>query len=313
MSPLIVEVVRSGFVESVHRARVHAVDAAGSTVMVHGDTGALVSPRSSMKPLQALGMLRAGLTLENELLALSCASHSGEHFHVEGTRTILAGAGLDETALRCPEGLPSDEMALHQVIRDHGLPGRLYMTCSGKHAAMVATCVVNNWPVESYLDPAHPLQKVIRDTAEEFTGERVAASGVDGCGAPLFFVSMAGVVRAFRRFTLGVAGSPERRIADAIRAYPEWTSGTARPETELMHALPGLMLKGGAEGFDAFAFEDGRAAAVKIEDGGNRARVPVTVAALRAVGLDAPELAGLATVPLFGAGRPVGEIRVRPA
>ncbi len=313
MSELIVEVVRSGFVESVHRARVHAVDAGGSPVMVHGDTAALVSPRSAMKPLQALGMVRSGLALEDELLALSCASHSGERFHVDGTEEILAGAGLDETALQCPEGLPADEEAHHQVIREHGTPSRLYMNCSGKHAAMLATCVVNDWPVENYLDPAHPLQRVIRDTAEEFTGERVAASGVDGCGAPLFFVSMVGVVRAFRRFTLAAPGSSERRIADAMRAYPEWTSGTVRPEAVLMRAIPGLLVKVGAEAFDAFAFGDGRAAAVKIEDGGNRARVPVTVAAIRAVGLDAPELAGLATVPLFGAGRPVGEIRVRPA
>src|SRR5690606_18808395 len=164
---------------------------------------------------------------------------------------------------------------------------------------------------DGYLHPGHPLQRRIRQTVEELTGERVAATGVDGCGAPLFFVSMIGIVRAFRRLPLAEPGSPERRVADAMRAYPQWTSGTARPEAELMRALPGLMMKVGAEAFNAFAFSDGRAGAIKIEDGGDRARTPVTVAALRAVGLDAPELSGLATTPLFGGGEPVGEIRVR--
>jgi L-asparaginase II len=313
MSDLIVEVVRSGFVESTHRARVHVVDAAGSPSLVHGDTGSLASPRSSMKPLQALAMVRAGLPLEDELLALACASHSGEPFHVDGVRKILAGAGLDEGALRCPEDLPLDKEASHQVIRSHGGPSRILMNCSGKHAAMLATCIANDWPVESYLHPGHPLQRAIRATVEELTGERVAATGVDGCGAPLFFVSMAGVVRAFRRFPLAPEGSPERRIADAMRAFPEWTSGTTRPEAALMRAIPGLMVKAGAEAFDAFAYSDGRAGAVKIEDGGVRARVPVTVAALRAAGLDAPELTELATSPLLGGGEPVGEVRVRPA
>jgi L-asparaginase II len=176
---------------------------------------------------------------------------------------------------------------------------------------MVAACAVNGWPIDTYRHPGHPLQKEIRATVEEFTGERAAATGVDGCGAPLFFVSMVGVVRAFRRLVLADSGTPERRVADAMRAHPEWTSGTARPERALMRAIPGLLVKAGAEAFDAFAFEDGRAAAVKIEDGGQRARVPVTVAALRALGLDAPELDALATGPVLGAGDPVGEVRVR--
>ncbi|GAA3842968.1 asparaginase [Sphaerisporangium flaviroseum] len=310
---LIVEVVRSGFVESVHRAWVFALDAGGAPMAVHGDVAAAASPRSSMKPLQALGMLRAGLRLDGELLALACASHSGEDFHVEGVAKILASAGLDESALKCPEDLPADPATAHRVLRGGGGPARITMNCSGKHAAMLATCVINGWSTAEYLHPAHPLQRAIRSTAEELTGERVAATGVDGCGAPLYFGSMAGVARAFRAFPLAEPGTHERRIADAMRAHPEWTSGTSRPEATLMRAVPGLMLKAGAEAFDAFAFEDGRAATVKILDGGQRARVPVTVATLRALGLglDAPDLDTLATPPQFGGGRPVGEVRVR--
>ncbi|GAA2886424.1 asparaginase [Streptosporangium fragile] len=308
---LLVEVVRSGFVESTHRARMLAVAADGSPVRVHGAVDALVSPRSSMKPLQALAMVRAGLSLEGELLALACASHAGEPFHVEGVRRILTGAGLDESALGCPEDLPEDTASREELLRSGGGRARVYMNCSGKHAAMLATCAANDWPLETYLDPAHPLQRAVRATVEELTCERVAATGVDGCGAPLFFVSMVGVTRAFRTLVQAPPGSPERRIADAFRAHPEWTSGTARPEARLMRAIPGLMVKAGAEAFDAFAFSDGRSGTVKIEDGGQRARLPVTVAALGALGFQGPELDELTTGVLLGGGRPVGEIRLR--
>ncbi|MEV7005314.1 asparaginase [Streptosporangium sp. NPDC051022] len=308
---LVVEVVRSGFVESTHRARMLAVDAAGSPVRVHGAVDALASPRSSMKPLQALGMMRAGLSLDGELLALACASHAGEPFHVDGARRILAQAGVDESALRCPEDLPENTASRDEVLRSGGGPARIYMNCSGKHSAMLATCVINDWPLETYLEPSHPLQRIIRDTVEELTRERVAATGVDGCGAPLFFVSMVGVTRAFRAFVQAEPGTFERRIADAFRGNPEWTSGTARPEARLMRAIPGLMLKAGAEAFDAFAHADGRAGTVKIEDGGYRARTPVTVAALRSLGFEAVELEELAAGVLLGGGRPVGEIRLR--
>ncbi|MFI6602792.1 asparaginase [Nonomuraea sp. NPDC050536] len=297
--PLVVEVVRSGFVESTHQARMLTVDAAGTPVEAHGAVHVPASPRSAMKPLQVLAMLRNGLDLEGELLALACASHSGESFHVEGARKILAGAGLDESALLCPDDYPFD-----RAVAEHG---RAYMNCSGKHAAMLATCVLNDWPTGTYLEPAHPLQRAIRQTVEELTGERVAASGVDGCGAPLFFVSMLGVTRAFRQ----LATMEDRRVFDAMRAHPEWTSGTDRSEADMMRAIPGLMVKVGAEGFEAFAFEDGSAGTVKVEDGSMRARTPVTVAALRSVGLDAPALDALAKPPLHGGGRPVGEIRLR--
>lgn len=276
------------------------MDAEGRPIETHGPVDAIASPRSSMKPLQALGMLRSGLQLDGELLALACASHAGEPFHVDGVRKILAGAGLDETALLCPEDYPEDRTVTTK--------GRVFMNCSGKHSAMLATCVINGWPLESYLEPTHPLQRAIRATVEELTGERVAATGVDGCGAPLFFVSMVGVTRAFRAFALTAEGQD---IFQAMTKYPEWTSGTHRPEAKLMRALPGLMLKAGADAFEAFVFADGRAGTVKIEDGGQRARTPVTVAALRTMGLDAPELDTLAATPLLGGGRPVGEIRVR--
>jgi L-asparaginase II len=265
--------------------------------------------------MQAVAMLRCGLRLEGNLLALAAASHSGEDFHVAGVREILSSAGLTEDALQCPPDWPLDEKSLHAVITAGGSRDRVHMNCSGKHAGMLATCVVNGWPTQTYRDPEHPLQVRIRQTVSELAGELVAAVGVDGCGAPLFAISPLGLARAFRAIVLGTPGSDERKVADAMRAFPAWTSGTTRPERLLMDAVPGLLLKGGAEGVDGFALADGRAGALKIDDGAPRGRVPVTVALLRELGAesepgaDAAALAELARTEITGGGEPVGEIR----
>jgi L-asparaginase II len=298
VNPVVAEVVRSGFTESRHRGAVAGLAADGTQVISAGNTAVPFFPRSANKPLQAAAMLRCGLELDGELLALAAASHSGEDFHVDGVRKILSGAGLTEDDLRCPPSWPLDPETARQLIaRGEGL-SRIRMNCSGKHAAMLATCVLNGWPAARYLDPGHPLQQVIRRTVEELAGQQVPAIGVDGCGAPLFALTLAGLARAFRALVLAAPGTPERRVADAMRAHPEWTSGTSRDERRLMDAVPGLLVKGGAEGVDAFTLADGRAGAVKIDDGAHRARTPVTVAALRLLGVTVPE--ELATVPVIG-------------
>jgi L-asparaginase II len=181
------------------------------------------------------------------------------------------------------------------------------MNCSGKHAAMLATCIANDWPTETYMDPEHPLQQHIMATIEELAREPVAATGVDGCGAPAFALTLGGLARAFRALVLAEPGTPERQVADAMRKFPEWTSGTTRDENRLMADIPGLLLKGGAEGVDAFALPDGSAAALKIEDGAARARTPVTVAILAMLGAQPP--AELATKLITGGGNPVGVLR----
>ena len=165
---------------------------------------------------------------------------------------------------------------------------------------MLATCVLNGWPTRGYLAPEHPLQQAIRCTVSELADQQIPVTGVDGCGAPLFALTLTGLARAFRVLVLAAPGTPERRVADAMRAHPEWTSGTSRDERRLMDAVPGLLVKGGAEGVDAFALADanGSGGAVKIEDGAHRARTPVTVAALRLLGAAVPD--ELATVPVIG-------------
>jgi len=269
-------------------------------------------PRSSNKPVQAAAMRGCGLDLEGELLALAAASHSGEDFHITGVRKILASAGLTEDALQCPPALPLDEGALRRFLGAGGTPDRVHMNCSGKHAAMLATCVTAGWPTENYRDPSHPLQREIKARLELLADEKVAATGVDGCGAPLFAVSLTGLARAFGSLVLAAAQSAERSVADAIRANPEWTSGTTRSERALMLAVPGLLVKSGAEGVQAFALADGRAGAVKIEDGNARGVPAVTVALLRLLGVAEAEPGALdqvADLPVYGGGQAVGRIR----
>lgn len=301
--------------ESVHRGRACLLGPDGAIVLAAGPVHEPVFPRSSNKPMQAAAMVSCGLGLDGKLLALAAASHSGEDFHVAGVQEILAGAGLTPEALQCPPGLPLDEQARRELIRGGGEPGRLYMNCSGKHAAMLATCVAAGWPAASYRDPAHPLQQEIQRAAQRLAGEPVTAVGVDGCGAPVLALSLAGLAAAFRAMVLAEPGSAERKVADAMRAYPEWMSGTRRADRALMAAVPGLLLKSGAEAVLAFALPDGSAGALKIDDGAHRAVPPLTIALLRALGADArpgADLAALGQValaPVTGGGERVGEIR----
>ncbi|HYN74693.1 MAG TPA: asparaginase [Candidatus Limnocylindria bacterium] len=307
--PVVAEVVRSGFVEGAHRGSVVALAADGDVLFSVGRPEEPIFPRSSNKPLQTIGMLRAGLELDGPLLALSSASHSGEDFHLDGVRQILAGAGLDVDALQTPPDLPYGESPRAAWIRTVRAPEPLAMNCSGKHAAMLATCVVNGWDLLTYRDPAHPLQRLLRDTVADLAGEPVTVTGIDGCGAPVFGLSLTGLARSFRAWVLGDEGTAERRTYDAVRAFPEWLGGTDRDVTDLIRGVPGLVAKDGAEAVYAVALADGRSVALKIEDGGQRARPPVMAAALAALGVEAPVLAEQADWPILGGGVRVGRVR----
>ncbi len=323
-SPVLAEVTRSGFTESWHRGSLVLLDADASVLLGLGGIDVPVFPRSSNKPMQATAMLECGLDLSDDrLLALAAASHSGEKFHVDGAREILRGAGLDESDLQCPPDWPLDEASRIELIRLGGEQDRIHMNCSGKHAAMLATCVASGWPAGGYRDPEHPLQVRIKATIESLAGEPVTAIGVDGCGAPLMALSLRGLATAFAAVVRSPAGSPGRRVADAMRSYPEWMSGTRRYEATLMRAVPGMLMKPGADGVCAFALADGRSGAVKVDDGAQRAVAPVVAALLRELiragfggggGLDAAEpdvavLDELASASVFGGGQPVGLIR----
>ena len=309
MHEVLAEVWRGELAESVHRGTVVGLDADGSATIAIGTPDAVTFPRSSNKPLQALAMVRAGLDLDGELLALACASHSGEEFHLRGVRQVLDKAGLTEADLQTPPDLPLSEQAMRAKLAAGFGPEPVFMNCSGKHAAMLLTCVRNGWPTVTYRDPEHPLQRLIATTIEELTGERIGAVSVDGCGAPLFGFSLRGLATAFRTLATAKDGSDERRIADAMNAFPEWVGGTGRDVTELMRALPGSVCKDGAEGVHAIALADGRTVTIKIADGDKRARPVVMVAALRRLGVTSPALDRIGDVPVLGHGEPVGSIR----
>ncbi|NJP48581.1 asparaginase [Streptomyces sp. SBST2-5] len=309
----VAHLVRGGLVEGVHYGSVVVLGPGGEPLFRLGDPEAAFHPRSAVKPLQAAAMVRAGLPLDGELLSLAAASHSGEERHLAGTRRILAAAGLTERHLRNVPDLPFGAEVRDSWVRDGRAPCRLAQNCSGKHAAMLHTCVLNGWPLEDYLDPAHPLQQMIAETVEDLTGQRIAQVTVDGCGAPLFSVSPHGLARAVARIATAAPGTPEGRVADAMRQHPEMASGSGRDVAALMRAVPGLLAKDGFEGVQVAALPDGRAVAVKIADGADRARVPVAAAALVRAGVEPEALAAFAGQPLLGGGRPVGAVRPVPA
>jgi L-asparaginase II len=314
MTQVVAEVVRSGFVESVHHGSVVAVAPDGELLWRVGEPDAEMFPRSSSKPLQAVGMLRCGLgevVSDPELLAVVAASHSGEPYHLALVHRLLAAGGLDASVLDNTPGLPYDETAARDVLRAGGGPDHVQQNCSGKHAAMVLTAARNGWSLDGYRDPGHPLQKELAATIEELCGERSSHTAVDGCGAPLLSMSLTGLARSFSRLVTAPAGAAERVVADAMRAHPRAVGGSGRAVTALMESVPGLLAKDGAEGVYGAALPDGTAVAVKVADGAARAAAPVLVAALLRLGVSAERLAAVPPSLVLGAGQPVGLVRAR--
>ena len=302
---------RNGHDESVHYGAVVALESDGSVAFALGDAGAVVFPRSSTKPIQATAMVASGLSLPPRLLALVCASHDGRAEHLSTAKEILATAGLTEDALGNTADYPLDPDAQDAAIRAGGVKTALQMNCSGKHSGMLATCVHNGWDLESYLHVDHPLQQRITEMVPQLAGEEASFIGVDGCGAPAHALSLTGLARAFRSVALAPSSSAAGQVATAIRQQPEMLGGPTRDITLLIQGVPGLMGKDGAEGVFAIALPDGRAIALKISDGANRARPPVMKFALQALGVDVSAVDPRAfDSVIFGHGKPVGSVRV---
>lgn len=317
-------VERNGLVESRHLGAAVVVTAEGAVSRSLGDgashePGALVYPRSSLKPLQALAVLRSGVELEGAQLVLATASHAGTPEHVRVVEELLAQAGLTEDALQCPLDWPLDPQSAAVARTSGGHDGRrrITMNCSGKHAAFLLACARNGWPTESYLDPAHPLQLRIRETVEEFTGEPVGHVGVDGCGAPLFAVTLHGLATALSRVARRVnAEGPDPDAAlltDAILQNAWAIDGPGRANTVVIEEL-GLLCKGGAEGVMVMAARDGTAVALKVLDGTQRSTTLVGLELLARAGAvpraEADRVIALTTEQVLGGGKPVGAIRV---
>ena len=312
----LVAAVRDGLVESVHYGSAIALGADGSAAATAGDPLVPFYPRSSLKPLQAVAMVRAGLELPAGLLALAAASHSGAAEHRNGALRILEMHGLAPTDLENSTDLPYGTAEREDWLRHGGSATQITQNCSGKHAAMAATCAINGWHVEGYLHPAHPLQQLVARTVTELTGEEPAALSTDGCGTPLFALTLRGMARAFGRLAKAAAstgtdddGGAEAAVGLALQRHPEMVAGEGRAVTELMRLLPGSVAKDGFEGVQLVGLADGSAVGVKISDGGDRARMPATVRMLEALGHDTGDLSGIATAPVLGGGHEVGRLQ----
>ncbi len=313
-------VERSGFVESRHAGAAVVLSTDGEVIARHGNVDALILPRSSLKPLQAVACVTAGAALEGEQLALSTASHTGTDRHVAVVREMLTEGGLTEDHLGCPAAWPGDRATRDELVRERAEPARIRMNCSGKHSAMLRACVATGWATEGYLDPAHPLQLHIRDVVERLSGEKIAHTSVDGCGAPVHALTLTGLARAIHRIGSASERSPFalHRVAGtlvrAVKEHPWTVEGPKRPDTVATEKLD-VFTKGGAEGVMVMVAPNGTTVALKMLDGAARASTLVAATLLaRAGAVSEADLASLTSaLPLLsvrGGGGEVGSIRV---
>ena len=309
-NPVLVEVWRSGFLESVHRGSLVVVGPDGAVLHAAGDVDRPVLPRSANKPVQATALLAAGWTPRSgEELAIGAGSHSGEDRHRELVAGMLAAAGLSPDDLGCPPALPSHEATRAAWLAAGRAPERLAMNCSGKHAAMLSACVAAGWPTDGYLERGHPLQQAIEARLGEAAGTPVAAVVVDGCGAPQHGLPLTGLARGVSSLVEAATGTHERAVAAAMRAHPWLVAGTGREDTDLMRAVDGLLVKGGADGVHVAAVPGRGAVALKLDDGGDRGRTPALCAGLRYLGVPAEQLGPWSRTPVPGGDGVVGEVR----
>ena len=299
---ILVEVVRNEMVESVHDGHLLILDSSGKDLLKIGDVDQLIYPRSAVKSLQASAMLRAGLKVSGEQLALACASHAGSRAHLDVALSTLRSVGLDESALRNTPDKPLDPA--ERAAWGDKAPTSLAANCSGKHSAMVATCAVNGWDLETYKSPEHPLQIAISAEFEKLSGEKITKVGVDGCGAALFAISLRALATAVRNLTLSNEAI-HQEVVNACRNNPIMVSGVGRLPTLLMQKVPGLFVKDGAEGVMIMSTPKSEVIVWKMSDGSQRGNSPLSVATLSHLGITVD----LERENVMGDGRVVGEIR----
>ncbi|OII37490.1 hypothetical protein BIV02_05925 [Curtobacterium sp. MMLR14_014] len=299
---------RSGFDESRHVGAGVVVDASGTVIDSVGDVTASIYPRSTMKPFQALAVRRSGALFSDEELVLTTASHAGTAAHQALALHMLESFDHVESDLGCPPDMPFDR----GTARTMDGPRRLAMNCSGKHAGMLAACRVNGWDEATYLDIEHPLQQQVRSVVEEYTHETVDLVGTDGCGAPVFPLTLTGLARGFAG-VVARADDDSAALTDAVLAHPWAIDGVGRANTVTIERLQ-VLAKLGAEGVMVMGLPGGAAVAVKVLDGSQRAGTLAALALLERNGLVASD--GVAEVleatgeRVLGGGVPVGAVRV---
>ncbi len=302
-NPILAEVTRSGRVESWHRGALVVVHD-GELLVARGDVERPVYARSATKPLQALPFLERGLHRELALpaaeIAVMCASHVGAPVHLAAVRSFLARAGLDEERLGCGPHAPFDQASRLALLAAGERPTKVHNNCSGKHTGFLCLARACGDDLDRYLDPQCEAQQEVRAAVAAMAGMSAAPEvGLDGCGAPTFWLPLVALARAFARLAnpegLGsVRAAACRTILDAVAAQPVLLQGEGQLCTEIVRALPGRCFpKNGAEGVFAVALAPDPARrrcpgsvgiAGKIDDGSQRGYEPVVVETLRWLG-----------------------------
>lgn len=302
---------RSGMIESRHIGAAAVVASDGTLLRSVGDVTASVYPRSCLKPFQALAVMRSGVELEGTEAVLAMASHAGTPAHQAIVNDMLARAGATVDDLLCPPDWPYDR----ETARTAPAKTRMFMNCSGKHAGFLMACDVNGWDRSTYDDLDHPLQVMIRETIAEYTGEEVDHAGVDGCGAPVFAITLRGLATGVSRLTHSATTDQDRDAGRLVRAVlaDAWAlDGPGRVNTVTIDEL-GLLAKLGAEGVMVMGTTDGVAVAVKVLDGSLRAGTIAALQLLLEVGAVDPDAArrvlDRTLERVLGGGVPVGSIR----
>jgi L-asparaginase II len=308
-----VTATRGGVVESSHLAHVVVVGRDGTPRSIAGDPTAPVYPRSALKPLQAVAIRTVLHELGHEMtstqLAITCASHAGGDDHQVEAAALLAEAGLDESALRCPPDWPIDD-DVRSALRS---PTALSHNCSGKHAAMLWAHTAQGEDPTTYLDVDAPLQRRIAGVLTALLGEAPEGPAVDGCGAPAWRCSLAGLARGFAALVAGDGGLAI--VRDAMADHPELVGGRRLPDTQMMWTDLRVLAKRGAEGVMAAGFahpvHGPLGIAVKVVDGADRAAGPLAATVLHALGADIVESAR--RHPVLGGGHLEGHVAATPA
>jgi L-asparaginase II len=330
-TPVLARVIRGETVESVHRGHLVAIDGNGKVLISVGDPRVVTFFRSACKPLQAIPLITSGAAdafgFTDDEIALACASHSGERFHVRVAAKMLRKAGLAERHLQCGKHLPFSDKETKRLLRANEKITQLHNNCSGKHAAMLAVARNIGADATSYLSIDHPVQQAILETISMFCEIPVKeiAIGTDGCCVPNFAMPLTAMALGILNliaprddFANERIRSGSKRIISAMVKYPALIGGTGRLDTILMKAAPRKIIsKVGADGgwvcgiLPSDRFPKGAAVALKIEDGDDkRARPAVAIELLRSLGiLSKTDLAEFSPMPIKNRrGDPVGRV-----
>ena len=299
---VLAKVTRGDLVESLHLGHLIVLNADGSTYLSKGSPELPIYPRSAIKSLQAAAMLKAGLNVEENELAIICASHSGSNSHIYLVTKMLTSRGISTSQLKNAVDKPLGEK--EKISWGDKAPSQFAQNCSGKHAGMLITCQENGWDMNTYLDLDHPLQAAIKNEIEELSGEKVSATSVDGCGAPLFATSLIGLAKAISNLVKSNE-DPYQQIFSACTKYPELVAGDGRLTTRMMRAIPGLFMKEGAEGVSVCALTDGRVIAIKIIDGSWRPLGPIIMETFKQWNFQMPD----ESVYVYGGDKIIGQVK----